>query len=102
MSNKYDKLKKFITENEIIGEYADRNIELDMELRIKNTISHHAKTIEFMKHLEAFDSADYVDNQMPSTYLYVLDAFFELQDARGAQMAKESYNKALDNLKKNV
>lgn len=84
MSNKYDKLKKFITENEIIGEYADRNIELDMELRAKNTISHNVKTLEFVKHLGAMNTAEYTAVQIDSELLFAMDAYFELLDKRHA------------------
>lgn len=77
--------------SDILREYEEYGIETDQNVRWENGISHHSKSKELMKHISELDffyMNDYFcwkmggDGDNGEFLMYLMDMFFELQDAK--------------------
>lgn len=80
-----------IARSKIAREYKKYGIETDQNVRWEQGISHHPKSIELMKHIAELDFCfmdDYFcwnmggDGDNGEFLMYLMDMYFELQDAK--------------------
>ena len=79
--------------SDVLPDYEKYGIETDQNVRWEGGVDHHSKSKELMKHisdLDCFCMDDYFywktggDGDNGEFLMYLMDMFFELQDAKNA------------------
>jgi len=88
-------LANYVAKSKIVPEYEQYGIETDQNVRWESGTDHHPKSEELMRHIAELDfcfMGDYFcwktggDGDNGEFLMYLMDMFFELQDAKNEKM----------------